>query len=200
MHDGQTANRRADAAQAAGAEGDLWVFGYGSLLWRPGFAYAERRIARIHGYRRAFCLRSVRYRGTPRAPGLVLALDRAPGAWCDGAAFRVPAESAAEAHAYLNHREMDEDSYLETFHEIELRDGGRVRALCYLMNQAHPHYAPLPLDEQARIIAASVGPAGPNAEYLHNTVAHLRELGLRDPELERLDEMVRALSGARQGA
>ncbi len=173
----------------------FWVFGYGSLIWRPGFDYAERRRARLDGFRRSFCLRSVRYRGTPEAPGLVLALDRRPGHACEGVAFRVAPEGAERTRAYLHHREMDTDSYLETFQTVEISGHGPASALCYVMNEAHDHYALLPLEAQAEIIARSHGPAGPNREYLHNTVAHLIELGVRDRELERLDALVRSLCG-----
>ncbi len=174
------------------SEEGFWVFGYGSLIWRPGFDFAERRRARLDGFRRAFCLRSIRYRGTPEAPGLVLALDRRDEASCEGVAFRVDAAGAAEARAYLHHREMDTDSYLETFQTVEIAGHGAAPALCYIMNEAHEHYALLTLEEQAEIIWRSHGPAGPNREYLHNTVAHLRELGVDDPELEALDRLVRA--------
>ncbi len=174
------------------SEEGFWVFGYGSLIWRPGFDFAERRRARLDGFRRAFCLRSIRYRGTPEAPGLVLALDRRVDAACEGVAFRVDAAGAAEARAYLHHREMDTDSYLETFQTVEIAGHGAAPALCYIMNEAHEHYALLTLEEQAEIIWRSHGPAGPNREYLHNTVAHLRELGVDDPELEALDRLVRA--------
>ncbi len=178
----------------------LWVFGYGSLIWNPGFPSAETRPGRLPGYRRAFCLRSIRYRGTPEAPGLVLALDPAPEADCRGLLYRVAPGAEAETRAYLRHREMSNLSYHEVMARVEL-DGAdpmappedrAVPALCYVMNVSHENYAPMPLEAQAEIIAGAAGPAGPNRDYLHNTVAHLRELGLPDEELERLDRMVRA--------
>lgn len=174
------------------ADQGFWVFGYGSLIWRPGFEFVERRRARLDGFRRAFCLRSIRYRGTPEAPGLVLALDRRAGASCEGVAFRVAPEAAEEARAYLRFREMDTDSYLETFQTVHIADHGPSPALCYVINEAHEHYALLTLEEQAEIILRSQGPAGPNREYLHNTVSHLRELGVEDEELEALDRLVQA--------
>ena len=177
------------------AQGDLWVFGYGSLLWRPGFPHAETVRAVAPGWRRAFCLRSIRYRGTPEQPGLVLALDFAPHMRCEGLAFRVPAADAAAARDYLHEREMGTRSYLECWPVLELADGRRVRGLGYAIDRTHPSYVRLPLAEQADIIAHAHGPAGPNAEYLRNTAAHLRELGVHDPELEALDGMVRALQG-----
>jgi cation transport protein ChaC len=180
----------------------LWVFGYGSLIWNPGFAFEERRTARLAGFRRAFCLRSIRYRGTPEAPGLVLALDPAPQAECRGVAFRVAPERTEEVRAYLRWREMATDSYHETFQTVEVDDHGRVQALAYVMDTTHEQYALLDLEAQATIIATSHGPAGPNRDYLHQTVAHLRELGLDDPELEELDRRVRALhsEGERTGS
>ena len=176
-------------------DGSLWVFGYGSLLWKTGFDYVERRVARLADHHRAFCLRSIRYRGTPEAPGLVLGLAPRAGAACEGVAFRAPPERAEEVRAYLHHREMGTDSYIESFLPLEVEGAGRVTALAYVMDVEHEQYAELSLEEQARVIASSQGPAGPNSEYLHNTVAHLRELGLHDPELETLDSLVRARQG-----
>ncbi len=169
----------------------LWVFGYGSLIWNPGFPFAERRPARLRGFRRAFCLRSIRYRGTPEAPGLVLALDPAETETCAGLAFRVAPQDEAEVRAYLHFREMATDSYLETFQTVEVEGAGPVQALAYVMDVTHAAYARLSLEEQAAIIARAEGPAGPNRDYLHRTVEHLEALGLADPELEALDRMVR---------
>ncbi len=175
--------------------GALWVFGYGSLIWNPGFVFAERLPARLTGYRRAFCLRSIRYRGTPAAPGLVLALAERPGAECRGLAYRIAPEHADAAHAYLREREMVTDSYLETVQELELDGRAPVRALAYVIDETHPQFTDLSARAQAEIIVAARGPAGSNRDYLHNTVAHLRELGLPDAELEALDLEVRALAG-----
>ncbi|MGM0584443.1 MAG: gamma-glutamylcyclotransferase [Pseudomonadota bacterium] len=178
-------------------DGPLWVFGYGSLIWNPGFAFEERRTARLRGFRRAFCLRSIRYRGTPEAPGLVLGLDPDPAAECHGVAFRVPEASREEARTYLRWREMATDSYIESFREVEAEGVGRVQALAYVMDTEHYQYARLALAAQAEIIAGAEGPAGPNSDYLHRTAEHLRELGLEDPEMERLDRMVRLLHAER---
>lgn len=171
----------------------FWVFGYGSLMWRPGFDYAERAMARLEGFRRSFCLRSIRYRGTPEAPGLVLGLDAEPGAVCEGVAYRI--ESGGEAVlAYLRERELVTYSYVETTQRVILNGAGGASAIAYVVDRTHPQYAgALELEAQAQIIARCVGPAGPNWEYLHNTVAHLEEFGIHDPELVRLDAMVRAL-------
>jgi len=105
--------------------GDLWVFGYGSLLWNPGFAAVERRVARLWGWRRGFCMASIHHRGTEAAPGLVLALDAAAGAYCDGLAFRVAARDAAGVLAYLRGRELISSAYLETTQTVEFRDATR---------------------------------------------------------------------------
>ncbi|MEM6945691.1 MAG: gamma-glutamylcyclotransferase [Pseudomonadota bacterium] len=182
-------------------DGGFWVFGYGSLMWRPGFPFLERRLARLDGYRRAFHLRSVRYRGTPEAPGLVLGLDWEPGAACTGMAFRVcPTEAAGVLH-YLAERELVTRSYFEVRHAIALlaEEGGtdaeeRVDAICYILDRTHPQYAGgLDLDAQAAVIAGATGPNGPNADYLHNTVSELATLGIRDDDLLTLDERVRGL-------
>jgi cation transport protein ChaC len=184
-----------DQAGPLAAE-DLWVFGYGSLIWRPGFEAAERKRAALPGWRRSFCLRSIRYRGTPARPGLVLALDFAPHETCEGVAFRVPRAEAPAVRDYLHEREMGTRSYMEAWVPLRVEGVGQVRALSYAIDRTHPAYARLSLDEQARIIAASIGPAGPNRDYLHNTAAHLRELGVHDPAMEDLDRKVHALADA----
>ena len=185
----------------SGADDGFWVFGYGSLMWRPGFEALERRKARLTGYRRDFALRSVRYRGTPEAPGLVLGLDWNPDAQCTGIAFRVCASRAGPTRAYLAERELVTRSYLELCLPVTLLcagpgQGDAVEATAFVLDRTHPQYAGrLMLEEQAAIIARAHGPAGPNAEYLHNTVAHLAEIGVEDPRLEALDRQVRALAG-----
>jgi cation transport protein ChaC len=177
--------------------GDLWVFGYGSLMWRPGFDYAERRMARLAGWRRRFCLKSIHYRGTPEAPGLVLGLDACAGGWCDGVAFRVAAAQATAVHAYLRERELVSYAYREARLPVALAGGSEVAALAYVIDPDHPQYAGvLTPEEQARIIARAAGPMGSNAEYLENTAAHLGELGLTDPEIATLRDMVRGLRQA----
>ncbi|MEO1530614.1 MAG: gamma-glutamylcyclotransferase [Pseudomonadota bacterium] len=181
--------------------GGFWVFGYGSLMWRPGFPYLERRLARLKGYRRAFKLRSVRYRGTPEAPGLVLGLDWDPNASCTGMAFRVCPTKGDGVRQYLAERELVTRSYFEVLHPITLlteRDAApdsAVDAICYILDRMHPQYAgDLDLEGQARIIARAAGPMGPNADYLHNTVAELEAIGIEDRELMALDRAVRALA------
>jgi len=174
----------------------FWVFGYGSLLWRPGFDYRESRLARLRGWRRAFCMTSIHYRGTPQAPGLVLALDRDPQAECAGLAFHVGPELAEQTLDYLRARELVSSAYHEIRQRVQLDDGRAVEALCYVVDPGHAQYAGhLPLEDQARIIASAVGPAGPNCDYLFNTATHLEDLGVHDPDLARLAGLVRTLLG-----
>lgn len=179
-----------------GANRDMWVFGYGSLMWDPGFDFAEKRTAVLGGWHRSFCMRSVHYRGTPEAPGLVLALDEAPGASCAGVAFRVARDHEAQVMDYLHVRELISDAYLERRLPVTLAGAGQVEAVTYVIDHAHAQYcAGLALEEQARIIARSSGKTGTNADYLWNTVAHLDQLGLADADLSWLGERVRVIKG-----
>lgn len=179
------------------AKGGFWVFGYGSLIWRPGFTFAERRLAILRGYRRAFCMTSIHYRGTPEAPGLVLALDADPDGHCAGIAYRVDAEESAETLAYLRERELISGAYAEVRLTVDIDDAGPVEALSYVSDRAHVQYCGgLSLEAQAEIIARAAGPRGPNAEYLLNTVESLEALGLHDADLVLLADLVRARTGA----
>ena len=172
----------------------MWVFGYGSLIWHPGFAVAEARVARLRDWHRSFCMRSIHHRGTETAPGLVLALDAAPGAVCDGVAFRVEPGTEAESLAALRERELISSAYLEREVTLDLADGGQVRALAYVIDPDHVQYCGgLPLEEQARIIADAVGGRGPNRDYLFATAQHLADLGIADGDLEWLAARVAAL-------
>lgn len=172
----------------------LWVFGYGSLIWDPGFAVAERRIARLDGWHRSFCMRSIHHRGTPGRPGLVLALDRAEGATCTGVAFRVAMGTEAATLTALRERELVASAYLEMVLSVHT-DAGPLPALAYVIDPDHVQYCGgLAMDEQARIIAAATGGRGANRDYLWSTAAHLAELGIADPDLEWLAEEVRRLS------
>ncbi len=164
---------------------DLWIFGYGSLIWNPGFAHDQAVPACLAGYRRGFLMRSVHHRGTPARPGLVLALDRAPGHSCAGLAFRVRAGAEAETMADLRARELVSYAYREERLAVELADGRRVRAVTYVIDRDHPQYCgPLELEQQAAIIAVAAGGRGTNREYLLNTWAHLRQLGIEDADIE----------------
>jgi cation transport protein ChaC len=171
----------------------LWVFGYGSLIWDPGFPVAERRIARLDGWHRSFCMRSIHHRGTVDHPGLVLALDQAEGASCTGVAFRVlPGEEAATLAA-LRERELVSSAYLEMTLPV-VTEAGPLEALAYVIDPHHVQYCHLDREEQARIIASATGGRGPNRDYLWSTAAHLAELGIGDPDLEWLANRVRDLT------
>lgn len=175
----------------------LWIFGYGSLMWNPGFPVAERVLAKLPGYARSFCMRSIHHRGTEENPGLVLALDAHDSAECHGLAFRVEEAHADETMVYLRDRELISSAYLERVHELHLSDGRSVQAVCYVVDPDHVQYCGnLPLAEQAEIIERSVGGRGPNSEYLFNTADHLQELGIEDADLSWLAAEVRRM-GAR---
>ncbi len=175
-------------------DNEFWVFGYGSLVWNPGFNYAEKSVARLRGYDRSFCMRSIHHRGSETDPGLVLALDRSPGEYCDGVAFRVDARDAGTTLQYLRDRELISSAYVEVTEEITLDDGRVVAALCYVIDADHVQYCKgLKPEEQARIIAEAVGGRGPNSEYLYQTAAHLREFGIQDADLNWLESRVRRL-------
>lgn len=173
----------------------LWVFGYGSLMWNPGFPFSERVLATLPGYARTFCMRSIHHRGTDAHPGLVLALDALPGAHCQGLAFAVPDAARDETLEYLRERELISSAYLEKTLQIELCDGRKLTAVTYVVDTEHVQYChALPLEEQASIIASAVGGRGPNSEYLYNTASHLRELGIDDPDLNWLAKKVQVLA------
>lgn len=170
----------------------IWIFGYGSLIWNPGFTCAARQVARLAGYRRSFSMRSVHYRGTEAAPGLVLALEAATGAACEGLAFAVPQAASEPVLAYLRERELTSSAYFEAELPLDLADGSRVLAKAFVIDPSHGHYCGgLALEEQAQIIAAATGERGPNSEYLFNTAEHLAALGLSDPALVWLAARVR---------
>lgn len=174
----------------------MWVFGYGSLLWKPGFNVAERRVASLEGYRRSFSMLSVTHRGTPECTGLVLALDADVGSVCDGLALRVASGEEDETLAYLRERELVTAAYLERHVTVALDDGREIEALTYIIDPEHAQYCgDLSLEEQAQRIARAEGRMGPNSEYLYNTAAHLREIGLSDGDLNWLEERVRQIRG-----
>lgn len=166
---------------------ELWVFGYGSLMWRPGFTHAEAAIAVIAGFSRSFCIYSVFHRGTGARPGLVLGLDR--GGTSHGMAYRIAPEHARATLTYLRDREQVTGVYREILSPVTLLDGSHrhVDAVCYVAERAHPQYTGgLDLATQAAIIRGAHGVAGPNTEYAVNTVRRLRDMGVHDPGLERL--------------
>ena len=171
-----------------------WVFAYGSLVWNPEFAPAERVLATLSGYRRAFCMSSIHHRGSEEEPGLVLALDAAQASACRGMALLIPEAEETAVLAALRERELVSSAYLETQLMVDLADGRRVQAVTYVIDPHHVQYIHLSLEEQAQVISTAVGGRGPNTEYLYNTAAHLSELGIKDEELDWLSARVRDLT------
>ena len=182
-----------DTGGATNVPGDaFWIFGYGSLMWNPGFPFAERRHAVLPGFHRRFCIRSTIYRGTPEQPGLVLGVDA--GGECHGMAFRVEASRRDEVLAYLYKRELPSKVYTPTWVSV-LIDGEAVEALTFVVKRDHRQFACLSEDEMAAIIASSAGANGSNFEYLANTVHALHALGVPDRELDVLHQRVCTLRG-----
>jgi len=170
---------------------DIWVFGYGSLIWKPDFPFVEQRAARLYGFHRDLCAYSVEHRGTVQRPGLVFALNR--GGMCDGAAFRVAGSDAAKVITNLRIREQVTGVYRERVRPVALRteDGTRfsetVLAVCYVVDPGHRQYAGrLPYAQQADLVGAAIGKAGANIDYVCNTHRALLSLGVRDRHLDRL--------------
>jgi cation transport protein ChaC len=174
--------------RAALGERELWIFGYGSLMWDPGFRYAEAEPALLHGYHRRFCVYSHRYRGTPESPGLVLGLDRGGNCW--GVAYRVAKPDAKAALHYLWDRELDGGVYRMERLRVRLKSRA-VHAHAFVVNRGHRSYAGVMAPEQAaNLITAAIGARGPCRRYLENPVNHLSSLGLEDRALCRLLEMI----------
>jgi cation transport protein ChaC len=166
---------------------DLWVFAYGSLMWRPDFAFLERIEARLLGAHRALCVYSFVHRGTPERPGLVLGLDH--GGTCRGIAYRVRGSERASTVAYLRAREQVTSVYREAMRPIWLKgDPERsVRALCYVVDRGHPQYAGrLSLEQQLHHVRQGHGHSGANRDYVIATVGALEQLGYRETELHLL--------------
>lgn len=162
---------------------DFWVFGYGSLMWNPGFPFEKRINARIHGFRRALCVRSWVHRGTREHPGLVMGLDY--GGSCQGVAFQVARQHWPQTLAYLRERELVTHVYLEKHLRMHLADGTRVTALGYVVDRNHEQYAgAITVEEAVRVVRSAVGQSGANAAYVQSTVEHLRSMGIRDQWLE----------------
>lgn len=168
---------------------DFWVFGYGSLMWNPGFVPTETARARLNGYHRGLCVLSVVHRGTPLTPGLVLGLDR--GGACVGLALRARDGESDAVHAYLRERELVTDVYHERRLRVGLEDGRSVEALAFVVDRSHAQYAGRP-DAEAiadRVRAAS-GKAGDNREYVANTLAHMRRMDIFDREMEKVARLL----------
>jgi cation transport protein ChaC len=169
--------------------GDLWVFGYGSLMWDPGFPYVEWAPGLVYGYHRALCIFSSRWRGTPERPGLVLGLDR--GGACRGIAFRIAHSDVSTSLEALWEREMRRGVYHPRLLRARL-SRREARVLTFVANPLHPGYAgTLPTGRTAELIANCCGDRGPNIEYLARTLKHLTELGVRDHNLLRVMEAIR---------
>jgi cation transport protein ChaC len=180
---------------------DLWVFGYGSLMWRPGFAYLERVPARLVGLHRALCVFSFVHRGTPERPGLVLGLDR--GGMCRGIAYRVAATARAATIDYLRSREQVTSVYLEIMRQIELEEPARrrVRALCYTVDRSHVQYAGrLTLAESLHHVRQGHGSSGANRDYVLETVRALEALGYRESDLHLIAEQLQSGIGHQESA
>jgi cation transport protein ChaC len=171
--------------------GDLWVFGYGSLMWRPGFEFLEQIPARLVGEHRALCVYSFVHRGTPEKPGLVLGLDR--GGACRGVAFRVAEAKRAETVAYLRAREQVTSVYREVMRSVWLENAARERvsALAYVVDRGHVQYAGrLSLHEQLRFVRQGHGQSGANRDYVIATVKAIEAEGFRDAQMHRLALML----------
>jgi cation transport protein ChaC len=178
-------------SEAELSKGDLWVFGYGSLMWRPGFAFLEQVPARLIGEHRALCVYSFVHRGTPEKPGLVLGLDR--GGACRGVAFRVAEKHRADTVAYLRAREQVTSVYREVMRSVWLENEPRQRvsALAYVVDRGHVQYAGrLSLAEQLRHVQQGHGQSGANRDYVISTVKAIEAEGFRDAPLHQLALML----------
>lgn len=174
----------------------MWIFGYGSLVWRPGFEYEARRPAFIEGFVRRFWQASTDHRGVPGAPGRVVTLVEQAGGVCHGMVYRIEGAVKDEVLARLDHREKNGYSQ-HSLHTRFLDDPGRgVEALVYWGTLDNPHFlGPAPLDRMADQIARAHGPSGPNPEYLYELAAALRAMGAQDPHVFELEAAVRAAQG-----
>ena len=174
---------------------DLWVFGYGSLIWRPGFGYLESVPARVVGLHRSLCVYSFVHRGTPERPGLVLGIDQ--GGACRGIAYRVAAQQRAATLAYLRAREQVTSVYRETVRTawLEGKPQRRVDAVCYAVDRGHPQYAGrLTLEQQLHNVRQGHGRSGNNRDYVIETVAALEAMGCRDAPLHILAERLKGVN------
>jgi cation transport protein ChaC len=175
---------------------ELWVFGYGSLMWRPGFEHLERVPARLTGLHRGLCVYSFIHRGTPERPGLVLGLDL--GGACRGIAYRVAGARRGATLKYLREREQGTMVYRETMRQIALatQPARAVTALVYVVDRSHPQYAGrLDLERQLHLVRQGHGRSGANLDYVLATVAEIEAQGCRDAGLHRLAELLRSGHG-----
>ena len=175
-----------------GVEGDIWVFGYGSLMWNPILSVAERRVVRISGYHRSFCLRLTIGRGSPERPGLMLALDA--GGSSVGLALRIAAETMEQDLALLWRREMSTRAYVPKWLRAKGKLGD-VRVLAFAANRRADNYVRgLSENETAELLSTGAGFLGTNLDYLVRTHGSLRELGITDRKINRLMRCCAAFS------
>ena len=168
--------------------GDLWVFGYGSIMWRPGFMHDERRVGKVYGYHRSLCVWSWHHRGYPDSPGLVLGLD--VGGSCNGIVYKVSKADKYDVADYLYRRELVTDGYEAVLHRVHLKDS-LVTALCFRANRSHPQYAgKLDHGHAAQVVRQSTGQSGANPEYLACAVDQLSAMGIHDQALMRINRLV----------
>lgn len=187
------------AFDASHWDGPPWVFGYGSLIWRPGFEYIAAEQAFLRGAHRCLCIYSSRYRGTPEKPGLVFGLM--PGGSCHGRAFQVDPKHWDQVQAYLWDRELLGGVYRPTIRRVRLETGQDVKALTFLAIKKHRSFAgTLALDEQIRIVRDGVGCRGPNLDYVLNTASHLEQMGISDPRLHRISVALEPFAKPREEA
>ena len=174
--------------------GDFWVFGYGSLIWNPGFSAVESRRATLYGLHRSLCIYSWVHRGTRDLPGLVLGLDK--GGSCHGIAYKVEAKNRDGVIEYLRERELVTNVYRETWRNIRIQNGSTEPALTYVVDRHSPQYSgQLDIQEQAKIVSRATGNSGPNCEYILNTVEHLKTISIRDYGLETVARSIMRKTG-----
>lgn len=159
-----------------------WVFGYGSLIWNPGFAHVSAQQGLLRGAHRTLSIVSHHHRGTVERPGLVFGLRR--GGSCRGMVFEVAPTDWPSVYAYLQEREQVTSVYRDVLRPVRLADGRTVKALAFLVDERHEQFAGrLSLDQQLAMVRAGIGISGRNVDYVLNTARHLSELGIRDRQL-----------------
>lgn len=166
-----------------------WVFGYGSLIWNPGFAHLSAQLGLLRGAHRSLSIVSHHHRGTIERPGLVFGLSH--GGSCRGMVFEVSDADWAGVYAYLQEREQVTSVYRDVMRPVHLADGRMVSALTFLVNERHEQFAgQLSLDQQLAMVRAGVGLSGRNVDYVLNTAQRLGELGIRDRQLMALASLL----------
>lgn len=165
---------------------EYWVFGYGSLMWRPGFDFVQQQMADLNGFHRALCVYSHVHRGTEAMPGLVFGLDH--GGACTGIAYQVAPENWSQTFDYLQEREQVTAVYLDSYQKINLPNENRqVTALTFLVDRDHKQYAGvLNLEKQLEFVRQGTGQSGQCHEYVTSTADHLAELGIADDNIQAL--------------